>query len=431
MSSQSDNQDTDDNKVSFINRIIYTMRDSLDCLKERTRLVILNLESHKSFELYGLYVVICLLSIITTIKFDWLYFAILSIKVLVNVSDVGFAPMVLAISVYLFSDISIYLSIPHSLISEILDLSIPCILYYSMLKLGFIKDFKFEFTFVLTALFLSLQIIIEWLSFFMQPLSAVIKFITHSILSSNSIVKADSLYNRRELMFLIMNERRDFGDGFTGFIKLWIFEFNKIIASHCTTSLIFLVLIYIFSTVKSNFEYICSIIGIMIPRSPIITIKDLFENSVELYWNEPIEHYSTLDSLKGAVKLIGHYIAYPFKRYGNKSSTSSKAGVDNTLSDLISISKHHGENTYHFSLNNKDTTNNNLKFPKSTSINNFRTTHYDKEIELTDFIQDVNSDSNQSLDPSEEKENKNKQQNSDNDKTNKKHKTTSSKFRSE
>jgi len=427
MSSQSENQDTEKTKVSYFSRIIYILRDFLDGLKRKTRSIIYNLESHKSFEFYGLYMLICVLSITTNIKFDWIYFTIISLKVLINATNIGFAPLVLVISLYLFFDIIIYLSIPYTLISEALDIGIPCVLYYCMHKLGFLKEFKFEYTFVVIASFLTLQMIV-WLGFLIHPLSAIIKYFTYSMLSSNSIVKADSLYKRRGIFFLIMNEKRDFGDGFSGLMKLWKYEFNRILAAHCTTFLIFLVFLYIYHFIKSKFDFICSLIGIIIPRSPIITIKDLSENSVELYWYEPIDHSNSIDGLKGVIQLIGYYIAYPFKRYSNKSSTSSKIGVDNTLSDLISISKQHGENTYHFSLNNKDTTSNKLKFPKSTSINNFTTTHYEKEMGSSDSVKNEKGDHKQNLDTSDHnKENKNEQQqNSSNaDKTSKHEKTNS------
>lgn len=341
-----------------------------------------------------------MLSSATNIKFDWIYFTLISLKVLINANYIGFAPLVFIISLYLFLDIIIYLSIPYSIISEVLDLCIPCVLYYCMKKLGFIRDFKFEYTYIVTASFLLLQMIV-WLGFFMHPVSVIIKYVTSSLLTSNSIIKADSLCNtRKSIMFaMVTNDKKDFGDGIMGLIKLWKFEFNKVLAAHCTTFLIILIILYIYDTIKSNFEFICSLIGIIIPHSPVITIKDLTENSVELYWNGPIEQSKTIEDIKDFINLIGYYISYPFTRY--KKSSSSKSDVDNTLSDLISISKQNGEDTYCFSLNNKDTTTNNnnnkLKFPKSTSTTNFKTTHYDKDSDIINNLDDQVNDSNKSL----------------------------------
>jgi len=135
---------------------------------------------------------------------------------------------------------------------------------------------------------------------------------------------------------------------------------------------------------------------------------------VELYWYEPEEDNKSIRDLKSFIKLITSYITYPIQRYKkSKELSTSKPDVDNTLSDLISISKHHGEDTYHFSLNSKDTNNNSkLKFPKSTSTTNFRTTHYDKDTSYTDMLQDCSNDSDKSLnDSDDDKENKINNQN--------------------
>ncbi|OUM63792.1 hypothetical protein PIROE2DRAFT_61063 [Piromyces sp. E2] len=226
---------------------------------------------------------------------------------------------------------------------------------------------------------------------------------------------------------MVSNDKKDFGDGLMGLIKLWKFEFNKVLAAHCTTFLIFLMILYIYNSIKSNFEFICSLIGIIIPHSPVITIKDLTENSVELYWNGPIEQSKSIENLKDIINLIGYYISYPFTRY--KKSSSSKSDVDNTLSDLISISKQHGEDTYRFSLNNKDTTTVNnstkLKFPKSTSTTNFKTTHYDKDSDIMDNIEDQISDSNKSLNTRDD--HMTNKENSSNDKDNQNDMNTSDK----
>jgi len=46
MSSKSDSQDSEGTKVSFINRIIYSLRDVLESLKEKIHNIILNLERY-------------------------------------------------------------------------------------------------------------------------------------------------------------------------------------------------------------------------------------------------------------------------------------------------------------------------------------------------------------------------------------------------
>ncbi|ORX51848.1 hypothetical protein BCR36DRAFT_287585 [Piromyces finnis] len=347
-----------------------------------------------------------ILSSTTNIKFDWMYFTLISFKVLINANYIGFAPLVLIISLYLFLDIIVYLSIPYLILSEVLDICIPCVMCYCIRKLGFIRDFKLDYIHIVTASFLIIQMVI-WVGFFINPFSVIIKYIASLLLVSNSRIKADT---KKSLMFtIISNDKKDFGDGILGLIKLWKFEFNKVLAAHCITFLIFLIILYIYYTIKSNFEFICSLIGIIIPRAPVITIKDLTENSVELYWNEPIEQDKSIKNLKDIINLICYTISYPFSRYKNKnnsssSSSSSKQDVDNTLSDLISISKQHGEDTYHFSLNNKDTTTNNnkLKFPKSTLTTNFKTIHYDKNLDYTNELKDQNKDNNISLDTNEE-----------------------------
>jgi hypothetical protein len=233
----------------------------------------------------------------------------------------------------------------------------------------------------------------------------------------------------------LVEDKKDFGNGIMRILKLLNFELNNVLAAHCTTFLIFLIIYHSYNTIKTNFELICSLLGIIIPSSPILTIKDLTENSVELYWFEPKDNKKSIFDLglKDIAKLFYYYITYPFHQHRKSDSSQSNSDVDNTLSDLISVSKQHGENTYHFALNNntintKDTsnttntttttTNNKLKFPKSTSTTNFTTTHYEINSELTNSLQDINTDNQQSLSSLEEDNKENESDNINNNNNN-------------
>jgi len=312
---------------------------------------------------------------------------------LINANHFGFAPLFIIISLYLLFDIIIYLSIPFLIISELLDMSIPYAVFYSLKKLGFIRNFNFDYAYICSATFLLMQIIIS-LSFFIKPFIVIIQLIGITIFSKSSIiVNTEWLFKFKSLFteFLMEEKENEIGNSIMEMFNYLNIEINKVLASHCTTFLLFLIAYQSYSSLKSNFELICSFLGIIIPNSPVLSIKDLTENSVELYWFEPENQKKSVFvlRLRSMFKTIYYFITYSFHWHRKSDLSKSDSDVDNTLSDLNNISKYCGESTYRFTLNNKNNNNNNNN--NNININNDTNTNLNSN---KDTINNSNNSNN-------------------------------------
>ena len=133
---------------------------------------------------------------------------------MINANHFGFAPLFIIISLYLLFDIIIYLSIPFLIISELLDMSIPYAVFYSLKKLGFIRNFNFDYAYICSATFLLMQIIIS-LSFFIKPFIVIIQLIGITIFSKSSIiVNTEWLFKFKSLFteFLMEEKENEIGN---------------------------------------------------------------------------------------------------------------------------------------------------------------------------------------------------------------------------